>query len=73
MTAKEHSEDLAKRREEAKALHINGVVVNTVNTVLKPTMTFRWRVVEYCIEKVLEQKWISETGYEEWREIDVVE
>jgi hypothetical protein len=26
MTAKEHSEDLSKRREEAKALHIGGVV-----------------------------------------------
>lgn len=26
MTAKEHSEDLAKRREEAKALHIGRVV-----------------------------------------------
>ena len=26
MTAKEHSEDLAKRREKAKASHIGGVV-----------------------------------------------
>ena len=55
---------------------ISGVVVSTV---LKPTMILRWRVTEHynpfddAFEKVLEQKWISETRYEEWREIEVVD
>ena len=55
---------------------ISGVVVSTV---LKPTMILRWRVTEHynpfedAFEKVLEQKFISETGYEEWQEIEVVE
>jgi len=55
---------------------ISGVVLSTV---LKPTMMLRWRLTENynpfddCFEKVLEQKWISETGYEEWKEIEVVE
>lgn len=55
---------------------LSGVVVSTV---LKPTMILRWRVTDNynpfndAFEKVLEQKWISDTGHEEWQEIEVVE
>lgn len=75
----ENTNDMSKENETAQPKShapLSGVVVSTV---LKPTMNLRWRLTEEydpfqdCFIKVLEQKWISDTGYEEWKEIEVVE
>lgn len=66
----------SKTSVNSKDADISNVVVSTV---LKPTMMLRWRITEHynafddAFEKVLEQKWISDTGYDEWKEIEVVE
>lgn len=56
MTAKEHSEDLAKRREEAKALHI-GDVSHSKNLALLETIenTKQLPQVQYDLERQLRE------------------
>lgn len=74
MDAKEHSIDLAKRQEEAKALFLSSV---SNSAVWKPTMILRWletdnyNPVNDNFDKVLQQKWQSDKGEEKWEDIEI--
>jgi hypothetical protein len=77
MTAKEHSEDLAKRREEAKALHIGSVIPRYVYRKLQKNEHYsvmeigendnpRTHPNEWCDRRVCEGFWGDEEEAKRW-------
>ncbi len=45
------------------------IVKITVVDIWNPTVMFRWKIDEITSSKVLQQKWVSNLGKEEWRDI----
>lgn len=39
--------------------------------ILQPTCMLRWVIKEITLEKVLQQMWISDTGEEIWKDVEL--
>jgi len=65
------------KKNETSENQAQCAIQNVVCSTWQPTMQLRWLEGEYYIpqldqmERTLQQKWISNTGEQEWRDIDV--
>lgn len=49
-------------------MQMDGIVKLTAVDIWNPTMMLRWNIID-TDKKVLQQKWVSNFGKEEWRNI----